>query len=175
MNPATPFPCSQHYYGFSGDEPLTIVSFYLDHDWLECISMQGFKSDQQSILCCPCPHDTAAKAGNPGVKHGRDPFATMPRHTPASRCSCEDLRHIRKEVISFLTCQQERTPMMSSLSDMEECVWCTAFHCFSTACEAKLDTEHVLRYLIAFHALQKGRQSGFSSSCAVLLLTPRKM
>lgn len=43
-------------------------------------------------------------------------------NTRVSRCSCENLRYIRKEVISFLTCQQERTPMMSSLSDMEDCV-----------------------------------------------------
>lgn len=55
-------------------------------------------------------------------KHGIDPVATMPNHTQVSQCSCENLRYIRKEVISFLTCQQERTPMMSSLSDMEDCV-----------------------------------------------------
>lgn len=39
-----------------------------------------------------------------------------------SRCSCENLRYVRKEVISFLTGQEQRTPMMSSLSDMEDCV-----------------------------------------------------
>jgi len=27
--------------------------------------------------------------------------------------------------------------MMSSLSDTEDCVWCTAFHSFSTGCEVK--------------------------------------
>ena len=55
-------------------------------------------------------------------KYGTDPVATMSSHTQVSRCSCKNLRYIRKEVISFLTCQQERTPMMSSLSDMEDCV-----------------------------------------------------
>lgn len=73
--------------------------------------------------------------GNPKEEmNGTDPVATTCSRIQVSRCSCENLRYIRKEVISFLTCQQERTPMMSSLSDMEDCIWCTAFHSFSTGC-----------------------------------------
>lgn len=63
--------------------------------------------------------------------------------------------------------------MMSSLSDMEDLSDVLPFIAFQRV--AKLDTEHFLRYVTAFHTLQKGRQSGFSFSCAVLLLTPRKM
>lgn len=53
-------------------------------------------------------------------KYGTDPVATMPIPSQTSRCSCEKLRYVRKEVRSFLTCQKQRTPMMSSLSDMED-------------------------------------------------------
>lgn len=53
-------------------------------------------------------------------KYGTDPVAIMTTHTQTSRCSCEN--YVRKEVRSFLTCQEQRTLMMSSLSDMKNCV-----------------------------------------------------